>query len=150
MKALFLTIAVTTAALAAIAAPRRSAAGPDGTAALCGVPRASAFAREECAAGETPVRLVICRKEATGKVAARSERCRRGEAALSLAEVAEASGALVPDGVLTTPGDDGAVAGINKCGQAACLCSGSFCADLIDAGYCEDFHCAPGQCICIF
>lgn len=64
--------------------------------------------------------------------------------------------------------DDG-VAAINKCGQAACLCTGSFCADLIAAGYCEDFHCAlkePGgfttakppattrsespQCICIF
>jgi hypothetical protein len=64
--------------------------------------------------------------------------------------------------------DDGVVA-IDKCGQAACLCSGEFCADLIAAGYCEDFHCAlkePGyttgakpptntqsespQCICIF
>jgi hypothetical protein len=63
--------------------------------------------------------------------------------------------------------DDG-VAHINKCGQAACLCTGRFCADLIDAGYCEDFHCAleqpgdyaartkpsaqsePAQCICIF
>jgi hypothetical protein len=44
----------------------------------------------------------------------------------------------------------GAVAGINKCGQGSCLCTGTFCADLIDAGYCDDFHCAPGQCIRIF
>ena len=41
--------------------------------------------------------------------------------------------------------DDGQVEAINKCGQAACLCTGTFCADLIAAGYCEDFHCAIAQ-----
>lgn len=46
------------------------------------------------------------------------------------------------------PGED--VAAINKCGQAACLCTGTFCADLIDANYCSDFHCGGRQCICIF
>jgi len=70
--------------------------------------------------------------------------------ALARAELAEAPRALLPDAILAAPEDDGGVLGINKCGQAACLCTGSFCADLIDAGYCEDFHCASEQCICIF
>ncbi len=42
------------------------------------------------------------------------------------------------------------MAGINKCNSAACLCTGIFCADLIDANYCDEFKCAGDQCLCIF
>ena len=42
------------------------------------------------------------------------------------------------------------MAGINKCNTAACLCTGTFCADLIDGNYCDEFKCAGDQCLCIF
>ena len=136
------TLIVALAATIAVASP----AAPLG---LCGKARGAAFASDECAAGQQPVQLVVCQDAATGKLSARADRCKRGELALSLTEIAEGTGALTPDGVFTTPADE-PVAGINKCGQAACLCTGTFCADLIDKGYCKEFRCAEDQCLCEF
>jgi hypothetical protein len=149
MKSRFLTFALLAAATllaASSSAPTPAEAAGVG---LCGTPRGAAFVGDACGPDQKSVRLAVCRNAVSGKVMARSDRCRRAEVELSLAELAEATGALLPDGALTTPEDE-PVAGINKCGQAACLCTGTFCADLIDAGYCTDFHCAPGQCICVF
>lgn len=150
MKNRVLTFALALAAslLAATGpAPARAGAADVG---LCGTPRGAAFAAAKCGPEQKSVQLVVCRNATTGKVMARSDRCRRGELEMTLPEIAEVTGALAPDGAFTAPEDE-PVAGINKCGQAACLCTGSFCADLIDAGYCKtDFHCAPGQCICVF
>lgn len=151
MKTRYLTFVLATAAALLMATlPAPVVAGPAAGGSLCGTPRSAAFVGDECAPGQQAVQLVLCRKAVSGKVIARAERCKRGELEMSLAEMVQATGAVDPDGVLTTPEDE-PVAGINKCGQAACLCTGTFCADLIDAGYCKtDFHCAPGQCICVF
>jgi hypothetical protein len=49
---------------------------------------------------------------------------------------------------------DNGVQAINICGRAACLCTGSFCADLIAAGRCERFRCVSADsaalCLCEF
>jgi len=140
-----LTSALATISLLAAWAPAPVVAAPD----LCGTPRSAPFVGAPCAAGQRSVQLVVCQNAASGKLMARSDRCRRAEIQLSLADIAEATGAVVPSDKLTTPEDE-PVLGINKCGQASCLCTGTFCADLIDAGYCDDFHCAGDQCICIF
>jgi hypothetical protein len=103
-----------------------------------------------------------------------AEASRAAEAALTVESRTGATALLKhvppPDRLdFTAELDDGRVQAINKCGQAACLCTGTFCADLIAAGYCEDFHCAlegrddyttgakppantsdSPQCICIF
>lgn len=87
--------------------------------------------------------VVLCRTtRSDAKLALRADRCRSSERRLSIAETVDALGLLGP----SAP----SAQAINKCGQAACLCTGSFCADLIGAGYCADFHCGGDQCICIF
>jgi hypothetical protein len=87
--------------------------------------------------------FVLCRAHRSDtRLALRTDRCRSSERRLSIAEAVDALGLL-------GPGAPSAQA-INKCGQAACLCTGSFCADLIDANYCADFHCGGDQCICVF
>jgi hypothetical protein len=87
--------------------------------------------------------FVLCRpRRSDTRLALRTDHCRSSERPLSIAEAVDALGLLAP----TAP----SAQAINKCGQAACLCTGSFCADLIDAGYCADFRCGGDQCICIF
>lgn len=128
---------------------------------LCGVPASQKMVlrnSSRCAEGEEPVNLVLCRESKRGVLNARAVRCSDGEERLSRGLAAALTTLLPPRPVVVIDDLTGSgpgvpvppVQAINKCGKAACLCTGTFCADLIDANYCEDFHCGGPQCICIF
>jgi hypothetical protein len=94
--------------------------------------------------------LVLCRGRDGATTTARPGSCARGEEQLARVALPGTVGAIPTAGDLASFGSRHDPGGINRCGQAACLCEGSFCADLIEAGYCQDFHCAPGRCLCVF
>lgn len=125
---------------------------------LCGSPgeeRLSVVAGP-CEGQERASRVVFCVAGGDGALKLRADTCDTGETMLSRARMAAIAGLLPPrptvsiDDFAPTPPPIEPLAAINKCGKAACLCTGTFCADLIDAGYCDDFRCASPQCICIF
>ena len=82
------------------------------------------------------------------------------ETAISDREFVEALVALFgggggPGGLLgLTIRQDNGVQAITICGQAACLCTGSFCAELMAGGRCERFRCVSADsaalCLCEF